>query len=145
MAITVQGNNLQLYVDDMVASSGKIPFLHAQTVSLDFSNSLIDVTTKSSDSWMEKISGQRSFTLSADGLIDDYATTSATGNTTVVTGGYALAGTLLYFEFGIGNARYVGSGYISSFSQSGGTDDAPTYSVTLDGTGPLTYDTDVSS
>ena len=153
MAITVQGNDLQLYLGSDAtrasttsgAAGERIPLAHAQTVTLDFSNALIDVTTKSSNSWMEKLSGQRSFTVSADGLVDDYATAQTNSRDITALGGYALAGTQLYFEFGIDNARYVGSGFVSSFNQSGGTDDAPTFSITMDGTGELSYDADVTS
>ncbi len=161
MAITVQGNDLQVYLGSnatrAVTTSGadgeRNPIAHAQTVTLDFSNSLIDVTTKSSNSWMEKISGQRSFTVSVDGLIDDYATTSTSDRTPLVVAGYAGIGasgataSQIYFEFSVGSsgeARYVGSGYISSFSQTGGTDDAPTYSISIEGTGELTYSADVT-
>lgn len=143
MAITIQGNDLQLYVGD-AANSSRLPLGHAQTVSLDFSNSLIDVTTKSSGAWAENISGQRSFTISADALIDDFGTTSSSDNTPVVLGGYAIAGTLLGFQFGVGNARYEGSFRIDSFSQTGGTDDAPTYSISGTGSGALTYDADIT-
>lgn len=125
------------------------PIAHAQNASLSFSNALIDTTTKSSNSWMEKISGQRSFTLSSDGLVD-YA--AATGMTDVVGGGgagtisnIALAGTNVFFQFRIGMVGYRGNGFISAFEQSGGTDDAPTFSVTIEGNGELTYDSDLTS
>lgn len=144
MAI-VNANNLQLYTS--ATSGGTHEAVgHAQTASLSYSNSLIDVTTKTSNAWMEKISGQRSFTISADGLLD-YATVTgqdiigATGSLSA----FALAGSEIFFQFGIGNSRYLGSGFISSFEQSGGTDDAPTYSITIEGNGTLSYDADVTS
>ena len=125
------------------------PLAHAQSASLSFSNSLIDVTTKTSNSWMQKISGQKSFSLSSDGLLD-YATVA--NHTDVVGGGgagtasaLALAGTEVFFQFRIGNQGYKGSGFIASFEQSGGTDDAPTYSVSVEGNGELVFDTDVTS
>ena len=152
----INGNQLKLYVGSDAtrastttgAAGERIPFAHSQSVSLDISNSLIDVTTKDSNSWAEKISGQRSFTLSADGLVDDY-TTATTERDLPKIGSYVIGdgsgSTQIYFEFGVGDARYVGKGFISSFSQSGGTDDAPTYSISVDGNGALTYDTDVTS
>ena len=94
---------------------------------------------------MEKISGQRSFTLSADGLVDDLITASTTTRAPQAIGAYAIAGTQIYFEFGVNNARYVGSGFISSLSQSGGVDDAPTYSISIDGTSALTFNSDVTA
>ena len=133
MAI-VNANGLRLLAIN--SSSGtKIPFAHAQTASLSFSNSLIDTTTKSSNSWMEKISGQKSFSVSTDGLLD-YGTTAGE-NSTVTIGGWAIAGEQVYFDFAIGTVGYRGSGFISSVEQSGGTDDAPTYSISIEGTGAL--------
>lgn len=125
------------------------PLAHAQSGSLSFSNSLIDTTTKSSNSWMEKISGQKSFSLSADGLLD-YATT-ANSTDVVGTGGagsisaLALAGTKFFIRFYIGTQGYKGEGFVSSFDQSGGTDDAPTYSISIEGTGTLQFDADLTA
>ena len=141
----VNGNNLRLYALD-AATGAKQQFGHSQTVSLDISNSLIDITTKDSNSWMEKLSGQKSFSLSADGILD-YDTTGT--HDTVVLADYAIAGSEIFFDFGItedgtvstGDVLYAGSGFISSFGQSGGTDDAPTYSLSLDGNGALTKTT----
>lgn len=141
MAI-VNSNSLRILA--LNASSGtKVPIASAQSASLSFSNSLIDVTTKTSDAWSEKISGQRSYTLSADGLAD-YATTA--GETNAITlalwagiGASGAAAQEVFFEFGIGNQSYDGRGWISSLEHSGGTDDAPTYSISLEGNGPLTY------
>ena len=153
MAQRINGNDLKLYIatSDTRASTTtgaqgeRIPFAHAQTVSLDFSNSVIDITTKDSNSWREIISGQKSFTLSTDGLLDMFTGTSTTVRNTDDINMYAINGTTLYFDFGVGNARFSGQGVISSLSQSGGTDDAATYSVTIDGSGELTWDDDITS
>lgn len=149
MAI-VNANQLVLRASTTAPSNALSPTVaHAQNASLSFSNSLIDTTTKSSNSWMQKISGQRSFTLSADGLLG-YAAVS--GAVDVVGGGgsgtlsaLALSGAEIFFQFGIGNQGYSGSGFISSFEQSGGTDDAPTYSISIEGNGVLTFDDDFTS
>ena len=98
---------------------------------------------------MQKISGQKSFSLSSDGLLD-YATL-ANSTDVVGTGGagtisaLALAGTEIYFQFRIGSQGYKGSGFVSSFDQSGGTDDAPTYSISIEGNGTLEFDSDLAS
>ena len=149
----INGNDLKLYIatDEtrVTSTSGaageRIPFAHAQTVTLDFSNSVIDVTTKDSNSWRQIISGQKSFTLSTDGLLDNFLQTATDVRNTDDINMYAINGTTLYFDFGVGNARFSGQGVISSLSQSGGTDDAATYSVTIDGSGELTWDSDITS
>ena len=142
----VNGNNLRLFAIDGDGTGTRIQLAHSQTVTLDISNSLIDITTKDSNSWMEKLSGQRSFSLSADGILD-YDTTGT--HDTVALADFAIAGTELYFSFGItedgtlstGDVVYTGSGFVSSFGQSGGTDDAPTFSLSLDSNGALTKTT----
>ena len=142
----VNGNNLRVYAIDGDGTGTRIQLAHSQTVTLDISNSLIDITTKDSNSWMEKLSGQRSFSLSADGILD-YDTTGT--HDTVALADFAIAGTELYFSFGItedgtlstGDVVYTGSGFVSSFGQSGGTDDAPTFSLSLDSNGALTKTT----
>ena len=153
MATRINGNSLQLFAGigatraatTTGADGERIPFAHANSVSLDFSNSIIDVTTKSSNSWREIISGQKSYTVSADGLLDNFADSSTTTRNTDDINMYAVAGTTIYFEFGVGNARFQGSGVISSLSQSGGTDDSASYSITIEGNGTLVWDADVTS
>ena len=145
MAI-VNGNNLRVYAIDGDGTGTRIQLAHSQTVSLDISNSLIDITTKDSNSWTERLSGQRTFSLSTDGLLD-YDTTGT--HDVEALADFAIAGTELHFSFGVtengtlstGDVVYTGSGFVSSFGQSGGTDDAPTYSLALDGNGALTKTT----
>ena len=137
----INGNNLVLKT---AATSGgtKQIFAHAQSASLSFSNALIDVTTKSSNSWKQMISGQKSFTISSDGLVD-YATVADAQNF-VALADLAIAGTEIFFTIGIGEGAdqgYQGSAFISSIENSGGTDEAATYSISLDGTGALTKET----
>ena len=136
----VNGNNLRLWALN-AATGDRIQFAHSQSVSLDISNSLIDITTKDSNSWMEKLSGQKSFSLSADGVLD-YDVTATTAHDTIVLADYAILGSEIFFDFGIdgGTATdpvYRGSGFITSLSQSGGTDEAPAYSISIDGNGAL--------
>ena len=138
----VNANNLRLYAIDGDGTGTRIQLAHAQTVTLDISNALIDITTKDSNSWTERLSGQRTFTLSSDGVLD-YDTTGT--HDTVALADFAIAGTELHFSFGVtadgtlstGDVVYTGSGFVSSFGQTGGTDDAPTYSISLDGNGAL--------
>ncbi len=116
-------------------SGTKQVFAHAQSASVSFSNSLIDVTTKDSDSWSEMISGQKSFTLSTDGLIDYAAVTDAENFESFAD--TAIAGTKIFFTVGDGTDTYAGEGFIDSFEASGGTDDVATYSCSITGTGAL--------
>ena len=120
-------------------SGTKDVFAHAQSASISFSNSLIETTTKDSSSWMENISGKKSFTLSTDGLIDYSTVTNA--NNFEEFADVAIAGTLVYFTIGTTDGTYEGQAYIDSFEGSGGTDDVATYSCSLTGTGALAKST----
>ena len=136
------GNDLVLAIGS--SDSNETKFAHAQTASISFSNSLVDVTTKDSNSWDEMISGRKSFTITTDGLADFDDVASATS-----TEGFsdlAIAGTVVFFEFTRPTGSlttgdqlgWTGQAYIESFDVSGASDDAVTYSVSLKGTGALT-------
>ena len=135
------GNNLVLAVSSTEGS--EVKFAHAQNSSVSFSNSLIDTTTKDSDSWEEMISGRKSWTVSADGLADFDDVTG--GTSTEGFSDYALAGTAVYITFqrpGTGLSSgdlegWSGEAYIESFEIAGPSDDVVTYSVSLKGTGAL--------
>ena len=137
----INGNNLVLKT--ATTSGGtKTIFAHAQTASLSVNNALIDVTTKSSNSWKEMISGQKSWSVSSDGLVD-YATVADAQNFTALAD-LAIAGTKVFIEIGVGTTagdQYEGEAFIASIEQTGGTDDAATYSISLEGTGALTAST----
>lgn len=153
MAQRINGNSLALYIGTDAtrastttgAAGERIPIGNATSATLDVSNSVIDVTTKDSNSWREVISGRRSWTISTDGLLDNFGTTSTTHRDSDEINMYALAGTTIYLEFGVGDARFVGQGVISSLSQSGPSDAEATWSVTIEGSGELTWDMDVTS
>ena len=136
---TFNGNDLVLAINS--TSGSEVKFAHAQTASISFSNSLVDVTTKDSNSWEEMISGRKSFTLSTDGLADfDDATSGGTEGFS----DYALAGTEVFFTFertaGASGTLtgWSGKAYIESFDISAASDDAVTFTCSLKGTGALT-------
>ena len=116
--------------------------MHSTSVSLSMNVDTIDTSTKSSSAgFRDIIAGQKSFSLSADGLMDfagvaadtepDELFTQMTGRT-AVTFVFGLASPLS------GDYTYSGSGFITSLEMTGGVEDAPTYSVTIEGTGTLT-------
>lgn len=137
------GNDLVLAVH--ATSGSEVKFAHAQNASISFANSLIDTTSKDSNSWEEMISGRKSFTISADGLADFDDVASA--NSTEQFSDYAIAGTQVFFKFerdgtpasvSVGDQLgWTGSAFIESFDVSAPTDDVATYSISLKGTGAL--------
>jgi len=136
------GTDLILKVSE-TSGGTEYKLLHSQNVSLSVNADTIDVSTKDSSGWRDLIGGQKSFSLSADGLYD-YSPTAGTTtdpsdlvtqmlNRTEVTFTFTYGGSL-----SAGDTYYTGSGLVTSFEVSGGVEDAPTYSVSIEGTGALT-------
>ena len=133
------GTDLILKVQEVNGSADEFKLLHSQNVSLSINVDTIDVSTKDSAGFRDLLGGQKSFSLSADGLMDFSATAGDTDVQELFT--QALARTAVTFVFGIDDASLYnmsGSGFITSIEVSGGTEDAPTYSVSIEGTGALT-------
>ena len=133
------GTDLVLKVQAAAGSADEFVILHSTSCTLDVAMDTIDISTKDSSGNREIIGGQKSFTLSADGLMDytSKATTTdpdelftSLDNRTAVTFTFALNTQAGY--------KHTGSGFITSLSISGGVEDAPTFSVSIDGTGALT-------
>tara|TARA_R110002074_G_scaffold110524_1_gene237696 strand:- start:5 stop:424 length:420 start_codon:yes stop_codon:yes gene_type:complete len=112
--------------------------MHSQNVSLSANVDTIDITNKDSLGNRTLLGGTKSFSLSADGLMDFEAVAGDTDVEELFT--QMLDRTAVTFVFGLtGAAGYTvsGSGFITSLEISGGTEDAPTYSVSIEGSGAL--------
>ena len=113
--------------------------MHSQNVSLSTNVDTIDITTKDSSGFRELLGGTKSFSLSADGLMDFEAVTGDTDVEELFA--QMLDRTAVTFTFALASAAgytVTGSGFLTSLEISGGTEDAPTYSVSIEGTGALT-------
>ena len=138
MAI-LNGTELKVY------SSGTTNLVaFAQNCTLTVNQSIREITNKESAGFKESLEGLRDFTIDVDGA---YAWTDATG--TALTNGAddVLQNNVLTtrqavsFIFGdtasTSDVSYAGSGFITSMSFTGGTEDTATYSLTIEGTGPI--------
>ena len=113
--------------------------LHATSCSISMNVDTIDVSTKDSAGFRDLIGGQKSFSLSADGLMDFTSTGSTTDPDELFT--QMMARTAVTFTFALATPagyKYTGSGFITSLEITGGVEDAPTYSVSLEGTDAIT-------
>ena len=122
-------------------SSGGVEakLMHSQNVSLSMNVDTIDISTKDSSGWRDLLGGQKSFSLSADGLMDFAGVAADTEVDELFD--QMFARTAVTFTFALSTpAGYTitGSGFITSLEISGGTEDAPTYSCSIEGTGELT-------
>ena len=118
---------------------------YAQNCTLNINHSPREITNKESGGFKEVLEGLRDYSLDVDGA---YAWTNGGG--TDITDG---ADDLIYdnvlnarqpvtFMFGDNQSTddnyYTGQGYITSMSLTGGTEDTAVYSISIEGTGPLT-------
>ena len=139
MAI-LNGTELKVY------SSGTTNLVaFAQNCTLNVNHSPREITNKESAGFKEILEGLRDFSIDVDGA---YAWTNAAGaaltngvddtlETNVLNARQAVT-----FIFGdtasTSDISYSGSGYITSVSLTGGTEDTATYSMSIEGTGVLT-------
>ena len=117
----------------------------AQNCTLNVNHSPREITNKESGGYKEILEGLRDFSIDIDGA---YAWTNAGG--TALTDGVddvletnvLNARQAVTFIFGdtqsTSDVSYSGSGYITSVSITGGTEDSASYSLSIEGTGVLT-------
>jgi len=117
----------------------------AQNCTLNVNHSPREITNKESGGYKEILEGLRDFSIDIDGA---YAWTNAGGvaltngiddvlETNVLNARQAVT-----FIFGdtasTSDISYSGSGFITSVSMTGGTEDSATFSLSIEGTGVLT-------
>lgn len=140
MAI-LNGTELKVY---STGTTNLVAF--AQNCTLNVNHSPREITNKESGAFKEILSGLRDFSIDIDGA---YAWTNAAG--AALTNGIddllqtnILANPIVEVDFIFGDTAatsdisYSGSGFITSVSLTGGTEDTATYSMSIEGTGALT-------
>lgn len=131
-----------------VYSSGTTNLVaYAQNCTLNVNHSPREITNKESGGYKEILEGLRDFSIDIDGAYawTDAASTPAAlanGVDDVLEANVLNARQAVTFIFGDTAATldvsYSGSGYITSVSMTGGTEDTATYSLSIEGTGVLT-------
>ena len=132
------GTDLVLKVQAVNGAADEFKLMHSTSCSLSVNADTIDVSTKDSQGFRDLIGGQKSFSLSADGLMDFASTLSTTDTDELFTN--MMNRTSVTFTFALdvqSGYKYTGSGFITSLEISGGMEDAPTYSVSIEGTGEI--------
>tara|TARA_R100001440_G_scaffold23044_1_gene37532 strand:- start:535 stop:963 length:429 start_codon:yes stop_codon:yes gene_type:complete len=133
------GTDLVLKVQAVNGAADEFKLMHSTSCSLTMNADTIDVSTKDSQGFREIIGGQKSFSLSADGLMDFVSAGDSTDPDELFTN--MMNRTSVTFTFALdvqAGYKYTGSGFITSLEVSGGVEDAPTYSVSIEGTGQIT-------
>ena len=111
------------------------------SASLSVTMATRDISTKDSAGWMEVLEGQKSWTLSGEGLVV-YNNTGKTTPDEI----YTLLSTRAAVAIEFGSAAtdekyYSGSGFFTEFSTDAGVEDNATFSFSFQGTGTLTQGT----
>ena len=112
-------NEFKIWVDLIEVPS-------VRNASLSFNASTINVTKGRTGSYSEKIIDRKSGTLSFDCVLDTDDLDRFNLNNEVLV------------RYGTEERSFVVNGYINSIDQTGGTDDVPSYSVSIDTTGEIT-------
>ena len=138
----LNGTEIKVY-----SSSTNNLVAYAQNCTLNVNHSPREITNKESNGYKEILEGLRDFSIDIDGA---YAWTDAQSTPAALTNGAddllqtnLLANRLkVDFIFGdtaaTSDVSYAGSGYITSMSFTGGTEDTASYSLTIEGSGALT-------
>ena len=139
MAI-LNGTEIKVYSS---GTSNLVAF--AQNCTLNVNHSPREITNKESAGFKEILEGLRDFSIDIDGA---YAWTDASGSALTNGADDLLASnylganrTAVSFIFGdtsTNDVSYSGTGFITSMSFTGGTEDTATYSLSIEGTGALT-------
>lgn len=121
------------------SGGSEFKLLHATSCTISMASDTIDITDKDSSGFLTQLQGQKSHSLQADGLMDFTSAGTTTDPDEIFT--QMINRTTVSFTFQKDPAEgvtYTGSGIITSLEISGGVEDAPVYSVSLQGTGTLT-------
>jgi len=126
----------------------------ATSCSLSLAIDAPDASTKQSLGWADEIGGQKSWSLTTDGLATVVPGTVATYVTTAELNALAIARTSVLVKFttvdnstvgGVtpvtGDVIYSGQAFIESVDMTADMENPVTYSVSFKGTGPLTIAT----
>lgn len=140
MATTVLGKDLLMYVDTSATATPLYTAVACATSStLSGSTEFIEATCKGSAGWREGIPGGQSWNMSTDGL---YQPDSAVSVIDLMDIWLTKKKVKLAFGMaGSGAVRWTGEAYLSQPEISSPNGEAVTYSVTFEGTGPLTKET----
>ena len=108
------------------------------SASLAVSMATRDTSTKDSAGWMEVLEGQKSWTLSGEGLVVYSNSGKATPDDLFT---FVSNRSKVYVKFGSTNTdeyAYSGQGYFTEFSNDAGFEDNTTFSFSFQGTSTLT-------
>lgn len=133
------GTDLVLKVQAVDGAADEFKLMHSTSCTLSMNVDTIDVSTKDSQGWRDLLAGQKSFSLSADGLMDFASAGTSTDPDELFTNMMGRNSVTFTFALDVQSGyKYTGSAWITSLEITGGVEDAPTYSISLEGTDAIT-------
>lgn len=111
------------------------------SASLSVTMATRDISTKDSAGWMEVLEGQKSWTLSGEGLVVYNNTGKATPDDIYTLLSNRAAVTIEFGSETTDEKYYTGSGFFTEFSTDAGVEDNATFSFSFQGTSTLTQGT----
>ena len=138
----INGNDFVITAATSAAGTQEM-FLHATSGTWDWTDAVIETTSKDSNSKAEFISGRQTGTIAIDGLIDYSTATANTMNTVDIFDRY-YDGDIFHCVIsgddttGTGRVTYSAQVLLTSLSQTGGSDEVATYSLSGQITGEVT-------
>ena len=150
MATIINGTNMVLKIDDDASPSqgGAAIIAAATSCTVNVTIDMGEVTDKSSGDRKEFIGLGSSLTMDCEAFYNENAGVknfstmfpAAYGDGTASQNGVVQYPREVYVDFDAGSNEMHGKGYITSISASGGTEDAGTVSISVQGTGVLTVE-----
>tara|TARA_R100000664_G_C2759472_1_gene149329 strand:- start:7964 stop:8410 length:447 start_codon:yes stop_codon:yes gene_type:complete len=146
MASVINGTNMVLKVD-YSAGTSPVAIAAATSCTISITADAGEVTDKDSGDRKEFIGLSTTWTCDADAFYTEDGSSVPElytlfdclyGDATASQNGVSQYPTAVYITFDGGSDTYSGYGYLTSLTGSGGTEDAGTISISIQGTGQLT-------
>lgn len=128
---------------DLILSKDGTAIAHTTSFTLNISQDLPEATDMDSNAWSEFLGGQRSWTISFDGLTDWAANGNVDTLADMIIDDARTAESITFSTDVTGDTNFSGSAFLSSFDISASNNETVSYSGEFQGTGPLTKSVNV--
>lgn len=127
---------MQLDGTDLLVKIGSTVIAALTSNDLSFERDMIETTNKDSDRFKTFIPGERGWSITAEALNDPTGQLNEEEIIDLLLEG--TKSTVYWGGTGAGDVYYSGDGYIQSVQLAGPKNEAASYSITIQGTGPIT-------
>lgn len=122
---------------DLILSKGGTAIAHTTSFTLNLSQDLPEATSMDSQEWSEFLRGQRSWTISFDGLAEWGTGDEVDTLADMIIDDARVEETVTFTTGETGNVSFSGSAFLTTFDVAGSLNETVTYSGEFQGSGPL--------